>query len=224
MNILQRTAFIKKYIEKTFVIQTQAHAKALLHNRSQRLPNIYVSPMLGKLLSMLVQIQRPQRVLEIGTLGGYSTLWIAKHLKGGYILSVELYKHHQEIASENIMASCLDCHVDVVCANALDYLTQLQEKGATPFDYIFIDGNKREYLDYLEKVLPLTRKGSIIISDNLIPKRGNVGYPQKGDVNAQAIYDFHKAIANHPKLESIIFPTIVGQNGRIDGCGLSIVQ
>lgn len=185
-----------------------------------RIPNIQISKHMGKLLSILTLLIKPKKVLEIGTLSGYSALWLAKNLpENATILSLELYPHHAEIAKKNVQHNP---RIEVRQGDAAELLPKIGENNEGPFDLLFIDADKRNYPIYLDWAIKLSKKGSVIISDNLIPKRGAVGRASRGDMNAERIYEFNELFTTHLNLESTIIPTIE-RNGRIDGIGIGYV-
>lgn len=179
---------------------------------------------MGKTLATLSKLVRPKKVLEIGTLGGYSTLWLAQGLAdGGEILTIECEEEHAKIAKQNFYLSHYAGQIHIKQGLAADILVKLLHEGAGPFDLIFIDADKENYPNYLEPCVELSRPGTLILSDNLIPKRGEIGNPDPSDNEAIGIYTFNQKVATHPKLDSILLSTLVGEEGRTDALGVSIV-
>lgn len=220
-----RAIDIKNYLSDLFV-----HEDALLSSikeraRQQGLPNIEVPSTVGKLLYCLAKIQKPQKILEIGTLAGYSTIWLGRALPdNGILISLELDPHHVAIARNNISLVHLEHKIEIREGNAKELLDLMIDNNEGPFDLIFIDADKENYPCYLEKALKLSRLGTLILSDNLIPKGDTIGKPHPNHPEAKDIYEFNEKIASHPLLESILATTIVGDLGRIDALGISIVN
>ena len=198
--------------------------EALLHTlqESERngLPHISVSPNEGRLLFILAKMAGARKILEIGTLGGFSTINLARALPpGGKLLSLEYSPKHAEVARANIANAGLADRVEVRVGAALETLPLVMEEGAGPFDLFFIDADKDNYGPYLEWCIRLSRPGSVILSDNLI-RDGLVLNPPKDDVNAVAIAQFNKMLATNPRLQSVILPIV---RETVDGVGISIV-
>ncbi len=138
-------------------------------NQKAGLPAIDVSRLQGKFLEFLVRISGSRRVLEIGTLGGYSTLWLARALpEGGKIVTLELDPHHAKVARENLRNAGVLDRVDLRIGRATDSLSALENSPSAPFDLIFIDADKRSYPEYLEWALKLSRPGTVIVADNVV--------------------------------------------------------
>src|SRR5580692_13184702 len=143
-------------------------------NRKARLPAIDVTPLQGKFLHVLMQMTQAKRVLEIGLLGGYSTIWMARALpKGGRIVSLEFEPRHAEVARENLRRAGMLRRVDIRVGPALKSLPVLKAEGAGPFDLIFIDADKENNLQYLEWALKISRRGTVIVVDN-VARHGSV--------------------------------------------------
>ena len=220
-----RASHIKNYINGLFAVEDDV-LKAVKKQANQAgLPQIEVPSNVGKLLYCLAKIQRPQRVLEIGTLAGYSTVWLARALEeGAKLISLELQPEHLAIARQSIQMAGLNSRVELREGDARVLIDQMIQQKEKPFDLIFIDADKKSYPVYLDKVLQLSHPGTLILSDNLIPKGEEIGTPVPENWDARGIYTFNQAIATHPRLESILATTIVGDSGRIDALGISIVK
>ncbi|NGX39273.1 MAG: putative O-methyltransferase [Chlamydiae bacterium] len=221
----QRNRQVKDYLSVHFCDEPLAVASAKEYSEAAGLKNIHVPECVGRMLSFFARITGAKQVLEIGTLGGYSTLWLASGLvPEGKIVTIESEESHAAIARENFSRAGESERIEVHVGLAIDQLQTLIQRGAGPFDLIFIDADKDNYPAYLEPCLNLSRKGTLILSDNLIPKRGEIGGPDPRDNEAVGIYTFNQMIASHPRLESHLFPTLVGGSGRIDALGVSIVK
>jgi predicted O-methyltransferase YrrM len=190
-------------------------------NEKAGLPAIDVSRLQGKFLEFLVQVTGARRVLEIGTLGGYSTLWIARELpEDGQIVTLELDPHHAETARANLLNAGVLGRVDLRIGRAIDSLQALERSGAAPFDLIFIDADKAGYPEYLEWSLKLSRPGTVIVADNVV-RDGNVVDADSNDPDIQGVRRFTELLAAEPRLSATVLQT-VGVKGY-DGFALAVV-
>ncbi|HET9110354.1 MAG TPA: O-methyltransferase [Ktedonobacterales bacterium] len=186
------------------------------------MPLINVAPNQGKLLHLLTRMTGARSVLEIGTLGGYSAIWIARALPPeGRLITLEVNPAHAAVARSNIDRAGLTERVDVRLGPALTMLPQLVEEGAGPFDLVFIDADKASTPDYLTWALRLTRPGSLIIIDNVV-RNGAVADPTSADPDVQGIQRALAMIAEEPRLEATALQT-VGVKGY-DGFALALVM
>ena len=193
---------------------------ALKENKDAGLPPIDVTPLQGKFLEFLVRVSGARRVLEIGALGGYSTIWLARALPGGgRIVTLELESHHAKVARRNLdRAGVLD-RVEVIVGSALDTLSTLVSSGES-FDLIFIDADKESYPEYLGWALQLSRLGTVIVADNVV-REGRVADSDCDDPRVQGVRRFAELMAAEPRLSSTVLQT-VGSKGY-DGFALSVV-
>jgi len=181
-------------------------------NAAAALPSIDISPLQGKFLYLLAQIQGARRILEIGTLGGYSTIWLARALpSGGQLVTLELNPAHAKVARANIARAGLAGRVELIEGPAIDSLSTLQKENRPPFDLIFIDADKTGYPDYLLASLNLSRPGTVIIGDNVV-RGGEVANPASTDANVRGAQSFIQLAASEPRLSSVVLQT-VGQKG-----------
>ncbi len=186
------------------------------------LPAIHVAPTQGKLLNLLVRLHGSRRVLEIGTLAGYSTIWLARALgSGGTLVSLEGNRLHAELARQNIESAGLSEIVQVMEGAAVDSLDLLIDQGAQPFDFVFIDADKENNDVYLERVLKLLRPGAVIIGDNVV-RKGGVADQANNEADVQGVRRFIKRMAEDSRLDSTAIQT-VGVKGW-DGFSISIYQ
>lgn len=222
MTANERNAAISDYIAATFVKESAPLQEAKKSSLQKGIPDISVPKSEGKLLYMLTLLQKPQRILEIGTLTGYSTLWFAQAAPSATIISLEYDPKHAELARENFKKT--DYNIQVLEGDAFDLLKEMVEQKVTPFDLIFLDADKDSYPTYLPYLLDLSKAGTMLLSDNLIPREVTINSPQKTDVQAQGIYKYNSLLANHPRLETILIPTIIEKWGRLDALGISIVK
>lgn len=212
---------IDDYITSLFGGDDLALAQNLADAEAGGLPSINVSTNQGRLLYLLARMSRAERVLEIGTLGGYSTTWLARALPpGGLVISLELNAHHAEVARTSIARAMTGANVEVRVGPAADTLRQMAQAHEPPFDFIFIDADKPGYVQYLTLVMPLTRSGTVIVADNLI-RDGLVMAVNLPDDNTKGARAFNAAIAADPRLESTILPIV---RRTIDGMSISIVK
>lgn len=220
-----RAVNIKNYLSDLFAQEDEVLRKIRVRAKEAGLPAIEVPATVGKLLYCLAKIQKPQRILEIGTLAGYSTIWLARALaESGKLISLELEKLHAVIARENMRNAGLSEKVEVREGEASALLDQMIVQKEASFDLIFIDADKENYPLYLEKALQLSHEGTLILSDNLIPRGDDLGNTNSAYIDQKRIYQYNNEIASHPHLESILATTIVGDSGRIDALGISIVK
>lgn len=220
-----RATLIKNYLSDLFAVEDEVLSSIKEKIIEHKLPNITVPSTVGKLLYCLAKIQRPQRILEIGTLAGYSTICLARALtESGTMISLEINPEYVMIARNHILLAQLEDKVEIREGVANVLMDLMISKKEAPFDLIFIDADKENYLVYLEQALKLSRPGTLILSDNLIPKGEAIGEPHPNHPEAKVIYDFNKQIATHPLLESMLATTIVGDQGRLDALGISIVN
>jgi caffeoyl-CoA O-methyltransferase len=209
---------IDAYIEELFAPPDPALEGALRRSRAVGLPEIQISPTEGKLLRLLAEIAGVRRILEIGTLGGYSTIHLAGALpEEGLLVSLEVDERNAGVARENIAEAGLESVVEVRVGDARELLAWMFEDGEGPFDLTFIDADKGGYPEYLEWALRLSRPGSLILGDNAI-MGGSVIEPEEG--SAQAIRQFNERLAQDPRLSAIILPLI---RGRVDGLAIARV-
>jgi predicted O-methyltransferase YrrM len=212
---------VDEYIQHLFSANDPALQHALDNSQRHGLPPINVSANEGKLLYMLAKLSGAGKVLELGTLGGYSTIWLARALpEDGRVLTLEYNPKHAEVARANIAFAGLSDRIEVRVGAALDLLPQIEARGEGPFDLFFIDADKVNYPHYLHWCIRLARPGSVILSDNLI-RNGSVLQPPPDDEAAQVIARFNREIASDPRLESLILPIM---REEIDGLGICLVK
>ncbi|MFF5005025.1 O-methyltransferase [Streptomyces phaeochromogenes] len=202
----------------------EALTDALHDSDAAGLPHINVAPPQGKLLHLLAVIQGATRILEIGTLGGYSTIWLARALpEDGRLITLEYSERHAEVARRNLARAGLDKITEVRVGPALDSLTKLADEGdgnAAPFDLVFIDADKVNNPRYVEWAVKLTRPGSLIILDNVV-RGGAVTDATSDDPSVRGTREALDLFATHPKLTATAIQT-VGSKGY-DGFALARV-
>jgi predicted O-methyltransferase YrrM len=212
------------YISKLFVPQDEALTSAIDEMRQAGLPEINVSPVLGKFLFLLAKLAGARRILEIGTLGGYSAIWLGRALAdGGSMITLELDPLHVTVAKRNLARAKLLGMVEVREGRALDLLPKIGEAGEGPFDMIFIDADKEPYLEYFEWALKLSRPGTLIVADNVI-RKGQVLDPAAAasDSFVAGVMRFSQALANDQRVEAAIIQNVGGKGH--DGMALAVVK
>ena len=214
-------AKVDRYFGDRLVRSDPVFDAALAANRKADLPAIDVTSLQGRFLELLVRISGARRVLEIGTLGGYSTLWLARALpQDGQVVTLELEPRHAEIARANLQNAGLSDRVDLRVGRAAELLKALAGGKTAPFDLIFIDADKASYPEYLGLSLKLSRPGTVIVADNVV-RDGKVIEPKNPDPNIQGVRRFTDLIAAEPRLSSTVLQT-VGSKGY-DGFAISVV-
>jgi len=209
---------IDDYVEDLFCPTDEVLEAALRDSRRSGLPEINVSPNQGRLLQLLTEIAGARRVLEIGTLGGYSAIHFARALPDdGDMISLEIDEHHAGVARNNVDRAGLSEKIEIRVGDAHELLSDLIEGDEGPFDVIFIDADKESYPEYLDASLRLVRAGSVILGDNTI-RGGTVLDPK--DATARATREFNERIARDPRLTGIVLPLI---RERIDGLTIARV-
>ena len=194
---------------------------ALMANAQAGLPQIDVTGLQGKFLEFLVRVSGARRILEIGTLGGYSTIWLARALpEDGRIISLEFSPLHAEVARKNLAHAGLLDRVDIRVGPANLSLAALAAERIEPFDLIFIDADKQGYPEYLEGSLKLSRIGTVIVADNVV-REGKVIDPKSKDENVLGVRRFTELMAASPRLSATVLQT-VGSKGY-DGFALAVV-
>lgn len=212
---------VDRYITDALVPPDAALDEALAASHAAGLPPINVAPNQGKLLQLLARMQGARSILEIGTLGGYSTIWLARALPPeGRVLSLEADLKHAEVARSNIARARLSEQVEVRVGKALDTLPQVAKEGRAPFDLVFIDADKENIPAYFTWALKLAKRGSVIIVDNVV-RKGAVIDAHSSDPNIQGVRRFNELVAKEPRVSATAIQT-VGSKGY-DGFALILV-
>ncbi|MFF4270221.1 O-methyltransferase [Streptomyces sp. NPDC001536] len=212
---------VDEYFDGLLVEEDDALLAAVRDSKVAALPAHQVAANQGKLLHLLARIQGARAVLEIGTLGGYSTIWLARALpEGGRLVTLEADERCAEVAAANLARAGVGHLVDLRVGKAVDTLPVLAVEGAGPFDLVFIDADKPSNPEYLRWALKLTRPGSVIVGDNVV-RDGAVTDPDSDDPRVQGVRRFTELIAEHPKLTATTIQT-VGSKGY-DGFTLALV-
>jgi predicted O-methyltransferase YrrM len=212
---------VDDYIADKLIGADDALEAALELSESAGLPPINVSPPQGKLLMMLAQVHGARSVLEIGTLGGYSTIWLARGLgPTGHVVTLEVDPKHAKIASANFARAGLSDKVDVLVGPALETLPRLEAEKRGPFDLVFIDADKPNNPSYFAWALKLARKGSVIVVDNVV-REGAIIDPKDGDPRVQGTRRLFDAMSSEPRVSATVIQT-VGTKGY-DGFAVALV-
>jgi predicted O-methyltransferase YrrM len=212
---------VDRYLTDLLVPPDPALDAALQASAVAGLPPIHVSPNQGKLLLLLARAQGARTILEIGTLGGYSTIWLGRALPpGGRLITLEADPKYAEVARANIGRAGLTDVVELRLGRALDTLPQLVAERRGPFDLTFIDADKPGYPDYFAWTLKLSRRGSLIIVDNVV-RKGGVIDAASSDPNVQGVRRFNELLAAEPRVSATAIQT-VGSKGY-DGFAIALV-
>jgi len=219
--IQEQWSAVDRYIEEILAPSDPVLDAALKASTEAGLPAIQVAPVQGKLLQILAQAVGARRILEIGTLGGYSTIWLARALPArGRLVTLEVNARHAEVARSNIARAGLADVVELRLGLGLETLSQLVAEKQAPFDFVFIDADKPGYAEYFAWVLKLTRPGSLIIADNVV-RKGAVADPGSDDANVQGIRKFNEAVRKASGVTATAIQT-VGSKGY-DGFAIVLV-
>ena len=212
---------VDRYIGDLLLSPDQVLNATIEASDAAGLPSINVSPTEGKLLHLLARAQGARSILEIGTLGGYSTIWLARALPpGGRLITLEYEPKHAEVALANIARAGLSKVVELRLGRARETLPRLAAEGRGPFDFIFIDADKPSYAEYFAWSVKLSRPGTLIIADNVI-RKGAVADPLSSDALVQGIRRFNEALAAEPRVSATEIQT-VGSKGY-DGLAIILV-
>jgi len=212
---------VDRYLTDLLQLSDPVLEAALAASAAGGLPPINVTPTQGKLLRLLARIQNARNILEIGTLGGYSTIWLAGGLSaGGRLITLESESKHAEVARANIARAGLADVVELRVGRALETLLHLANEGRGPFDLIFIDADKPNTADYFTWALKLSRPGSLIIVDNVV-RKGALVDPTSDDPNVRGMRGFCEALAAEKRVNATVLQT-VGSKGH-DGLALALV-
>jgi len=217
----ERYAAIDAFLVDALVGDDPALTAALEANARAGLPSIDVAPNQGKLLHLLARVSGAQRILELGTLGGYSTIWLARALPaGGALVTVEADPRHAEVARDNLSRAGVDALVDLRVGPGLEVLPALAAESPEPFDLIFVDADKASTADYVRWALDLGRPGALLIVDNVVRGGAIIDEGDPGP-SVAGIRRFFALAAAEPRLDATAIQT-VGLKGH-DGFALAII-
>jgi predicted O-methyltransferase YrrM len=212
---------VDRYISDLFIPHDPIMDGVLRSSEDANLPAINVSQVQGRFLMLLALIQGARSILEIGTLGGYSTIWLARALPSdGRLITLEIDPDHAAVARANIARAGMDKSVELRVGPALETLPQLLAEGNGPFDLIFIDADKPSYADYFAWALKLARTGTVIVADNIV-RNGAVASEDSSDPRVVGIRRFNDLLAASRRVAAIEIQT-VGSKGY-DGLAIALV-
>ena len=215
-----RWTAVDRYLTDLLVRPEPALEEALAAAAAAGLPAQDVTPAQGKLLQLLAQLRGARTILELGTLAGYSTIWLARALpEDGRLVTLETDSGHAAVAAANLAAAGLADVVEIRVGPALETLPLLAAEGVGPFDLVFLDADKASNPEYFAWALELTRPGSLIVADNVI--RGGAVIDGDGDPSARGVRRFFELVASEPRVSATAIQT-VGAKGY-DGFALALV-
>ena len=221
MTLAKWTA-VERYFDDRLVPADPALDAALRASSEAGLPPAGVTPDQGMLLHLLARMAGARTILEIGTLGGYSAIWLARALPaGGRMVTLEAEPRHAEVARANLDRAGLAGVVEVRVGRALETLARLAEEGAGPFDLVFIDADKESNPEYLRRALELSHAGTVIVGDNVV-RGGDVADPASADASIRGVRRFVELLAADPRVTATVIQT-VGSKGY-DGFALAVVS
>ena len=213
---------VDAYLTDTFVPSEDAFAAALADSEKAGLPAIQVSPPQGRLLELLARALHARQILEIGTLGGYSTLWLARGLApGGRIVTLEVDPKHAEVARRTFERAGRSGAIELRLGAALETLPRMVEERAGPFDMIFVDADKPNLPDYFSWSLRLSRPGTLIVVDNVV-REGDVVDAGSADASVQGVRRMNERIAAEPRVSGTTLQTVGGKG--YDGLAFVLVD
>jgi predicted O-methyltransferase YrrM len=213
---------VDNYISNLLAPEDKALTETIKSLDNEGLPQHSVSPNQGKFLQVMMIASNARKVLELGTLGGYSTIWLARALPdNGKVITVELDKHNREVAQKNINNAGLSQKVDLRIGKALDILPQIVEENGEPFDMIFIDTDKPPYTEYFDYALKLSRPGTLIICDNII-REGKVLDHNSTDEKVQGVQRLNKMLSENKKVTATILHSVGVK--EYDGMAIAVVN
>jgi predicted O-methyltransferase YrrM len=211
---------VDEYIEEQLVGTDAALEATLRANADAGLPAIDVAPNQGKFLYLLAKMQNAKRILEIGTLGGYSTIWLARALgAGGKVITLEAQTKHADVARKNIERAGVAERVEIRIGKALDSLAQLERENAEAFDLIFIDADKPNNPNYFEWALRFSHAGTVMVIDNVV-REGSVVDANSADADVVGTRALFERIAAEKRVEATVLQTV----GRKKHDGFAIVR
>ncbi|MBS1515893.1 MAG: O-methyltransferase [Bacteroidetes bacterium] len=213
---------VDKYIERLLIPQDEALLKAEESLVTENIPLISVSPNQGKLLQILAMSCNAKRILEIGTLAGYSTIWLTRALpEDGKLITIEFDSHHAEVAKKNITRAGLEDKVTIINGKAMDVLEKMLGDKEEPFDFIFIDADKPPYTKYFQLAMRLSHKGTIIIADNVI-RDGEILDENSSDEKVIGVQRFNKFLSDCKEVNATILQTVGVK--EYDGMAIAVVK
>jgi predicted O-methyltransferase YrrM len=213
---------VDAYLADHLIPNDEALEAALSESEAAELPAIQVTPLQGRMLQIFARMVAARRILEIGTLGGYSTIWLARALpEGGRLITLEAVAKHAAVARKNLKGAGLIDRVDLREGPALKSLPKLEVEGAGPFDFIFLDADKEHNADYLKWALRLAHRGTVIVTDNVV-REGDLLNKRSKDPAVKGTRRFFEALAKEPRVTATAIQTV--SEKKYDGFALLIVN
>src|SRR3954471_10070245 len=213
---------VDTYVNRVLMADDEPLRAAIAASEAAGLPAISVTPQQGKFLHVLARSIRARAILEIGTLGGYSTIWLARAVApGGLVTTIEADAKHAEVARRNIRHAGVERLVDLRVGRAQDVLPQLESERAGPFDFVFIDADKPSTTDYFNWALTLSRPGALIFVDNVV-RNGGLGDASTSDADAQGMRRFTEALGRDRRVTASVIQTVCSKG--YDGFALALVN
>jgi caffeoyl-CoA O-methyltransferase len=213
---------VDQYINNLLAHEDEALRAAEASVKEADIPPISISANQGKFLHVLARLANSKKILEIGTLVGYSTIWLARALPpDGQLITLELDRKHADVAQKNIIRAGLKSIVNIRIGKALDLLPVLKENGEGPFDMIFIDADKSPYAEYFEWALKLSRPGTLIVADNVI-REGKVLDAKSSDEMVQGVQRFNSILSKNSAVTATIIQTVGSKDH--DGMAIAVVN
>jgi len=212
---------VDNYFTERLIEKDDGLERAFRSTDEEGMPQIQVAPNQGKLLSILARSINARSILEIGTLAGYSTIWLARSLaKGGSLVTLEADPHHAEVARANIARAGLADAVEIIVGKALDTLPLVAQRKMPAFDFVFIDADKENNAEYFKWTMKLTHPGSVIVIDNVV-REGRVAEEHSRDSDVRGVRRLHDELAAEPRVTATAVQT-VGSKGY-DGFTIALV-
>jgi predicted O-methyltransferase YrrM len=213
---------VDAYLADHLIAKDEVLEAALHDSEAAGLPPIQVTALQGKMLQMFARMAGARRILEVGTLGGYSTIWLARALpEGGRLVTLEAAAKHAAVARKNLERAGLVGKVELREGPALETLPKLVAEGVGPFDLIFLDADKERNAEYLQWALRLARAGTVIVTDNVV-REGSVLDGTSEDKAVQGTRRFFEAVAAEPRVTATAIQTVSGK--KYDGFALLMVD
>lgn len=219
---------VEDWLSQTLFYPDEEETSSIFErNKEGGLPPIDVVPTVGKFLFLLAKLVRARRILEVGTLGGYSSTWLARALpSGGKVVTLEIDPHRAAVARENHVLAGVGDLVEVVVGQAIDSLLAFKTDGAEPFDLVFIDADKRNNANYVRLALDLSRPGTVIVVDNVVRDGAIIDPtaldPEHGDRDTRGTREVLELLGSHPRLDATALQ-LVSSKGW-DGVAVAVVR
>ncbi len=213
---------VDNYIEDLFAKESKPLADSINSLEKNGFPQHSISATQGKFIQVLMAACNAKRILELGTLGGYSTIWMAKALpEDGKVITIEVNAAYAKLAKQNIHNAGLNEKVEIKIGKALDILDELVKHKTEPFDFIFIDADKPPYTDYFDFAVKLSRKGTIIVCDNVI-REGKILDNKSSDEKVNGVQKFNQALSRNLNVTATLLQTIGVKEH--DGIAIAVVK